>query len=31
MEPMNGFKASTPLELPASQDITLKEKEELRL
>ena len=24
---MNGFKASTPLELPASHDMTLEEKE----
>lgn len=31
IEPMNGFRASTPLELPASHDITLEEKEELRL
>ena len=28
---MNGFKASTPLELPASHDMTLEEKEQLKL
>lgn len=31
IEPMNGFKASTPLELPASHDMTLEEKEQLKL
>ena len=31
IELIKGFKASTPLELPASHDITLDKKEELRL